>query len=73
MIHGHLIKQWAEENGLSKEAMAVKLNCSLNTVNKLYSGRPVHLETLQAAARIMNRSIDSLINDTGPIPSQKAS
>lgn len=65
-----IIKNWAKENRLSKEAVAVKINRSLGTVNNLLAGEPVELATLANVAKAMNIKIDDLLDrdDTGEMP-----
>jgi transcriptional regulator with XRE-family HTH domain len=71
MIKGELIRKWAEENGLSKEGVAFKLNKSLATVQNLYAGKEARVDTLTNLARLMGCTINDLIVDAPNVQSNR--
>jgi transcriptional regulator with XRE-family HTH domain len=65
-MNGRLIKQWLEERGKSREALAVELGVSIGTIQRILSGRYIPPRTtIIALMYVLGVSESDLLNQPG--------
>lgn len=64
-LDANQIRQFLSEKGKSREWLAVQLDCSLSTVDKVLAGRVPRGETLVALAKIVGCKVEDLLRNEG--------